>query len=615
MGYSKKSRVRRFLKRESGQTAAVVAVTIFAILALSATGIETGHVYYAYRLLQASTNAATLAAAQAMPDIGTSSDSMTAGTAWGNLKHYSSIPNALNTTNMLTGGTITANFTCSSTVSTSLSVACQSPTGSGSACSGSYSTCNEVAVTQHANVSLWFGGIVGMQTMSLSATAAMRGGTNIPYNIAVIVDATASMASCGTGSKGQNLCLADCPNGASSQIACAVQGLQVMLESMDPCALNTTCSSTSSYVDSISLFVFPAIEETASKNYTSDETACPSSNPPIVPYGFEDLASNGTSSSNNLAEPLVSTTTSSANTYFVTSGKNSVAAGGTYQVVSWDNTYKTSDMTKTLNLSDLLGLPIAVGAGSCQGLQAPGGEGTYYAQVINAAQAALAAQQASNPGSQNVLIILSDGDANACNTQAYSADDGNTTCSHGSELVALNCPSVSMVGKVATCGSTSISQNGSSVTLNCPSGGCSGIPLNGTGTSTTNPNGYNIATFPSALGECGQAVQAAQNATAAGTMVYTVAMGSETSGGCSTDQKVTITNLTNGAVTWPTGGKTPGQPCNAIGAMATNANTFYSDDTNGCAATNNAAFTTMTSIFTAIGNGLTAARLVPNGTT
>jgi hypothetical protein len=46
-------------------------------------------------------------------------------------------------------------------------------------------------------------------------------------------------------------------------------------------------------------------------------------------------------------------------------------------------------------------------------MQAPGGFGTYYAQVINAAQASLAAEQIAYPNSQNVLIILSDGNATA----------------------------------------------------------------------------------------------------------------------------------------------------------------------------------------------------------
>jgi hypothetical protein len=319
-----------------------------------------------------------------------------------------------------------------------------------------------------------------------------------------------------------------------------------------------------------------------------------------VPYSFINVAASG----QNLALPS-STSGASYSTDYT----------GTYQVMAFDDGYRANDSSGTLDSGD--GLASAVGyetSGSCSGLQAPGGEGTYYAQVIYAAQAALVHQQSSFPGSKNILIILSDGDATACNTQAYAADGGNNSCSHGSQIVAVNCPGVSMVGSTPTCGSTSVSISGVSTSIGCPPGGCTSTPLNGTGTSTTNPNGYNVATYPSALGECGQAVQAAQATTAAGTTVYTVAMGSETSGGCLTDQTVTVSSgSTHGAEAYPSGTYS-GQPCNAIAAMASNENTFYSDNTGGCAALVNteAQFETIGGIFQAIANSLTNARLIPS---
>jgi len=96
--------------------------------------------------------------------------------------------------------------------------------------------------------------------------------------------------------------------------------------------------------------------------------------------------------------------------------------------------------------------------------------------------------------------------------------------------------------------------------------------------------------------------------------VYTVAMGSETSGGCKTDAHYTITSgSTYGAVAWPSGTYS-GQPCNAIGAMASNVNTFFSDNTGGCPASGgNVNYTTIAGIFQAIGNNLTSARLIPAG--
>jgi hypothetical protein len=414
---------------------------------------------------------------------------------------------------------------------------------------------------QTASVNLWFGGLVGFRKFSLKAmaTASMRGGNDTPYNIAVIVDTTNSMTSAAASGDG-------CGSNAT-QIDCAVSGLATLLEKMDPCSLNKTCSASGAYVDDVALYVFPAIKA----GNTSDDTTCPTSNPPTVPYGFTNVT---TGSSQNLSLPTSSTTYPNY--------------AGTYQVVTFNNTYKTNDATTTLASGNGLASAVGIGSGCSKGLQAPGGQGTYYAQAIYAAQAALVTQQGNNPGSQNVLIILSDGDATACNLQAYTSGGGNSSCSGSSQIVAVNCPTI---------GSTP----------------CTGSPLNGTGTSSTNSTGYNVATYPSALGECGQAVQAAQAATKAGTMVYTVAMGSETSGGCLTDAHYTISSgSTYGAEGYPSGTYS-GQPCNAIAAMATNANTFYSDNTGGCAATNNSVFTTMAQIFQAIGNGLTAARLIPNG--
>ncbi len=588
----------RFLRDQRGQSAVVLAVGVLVTATLGGAAIEAGHVYYAYERLVASTNASALAAGQAMPNIGTSS-TPAAGTAYYNLYKYSadtaSTPSGLNANTLLSGASISVAFDCSSSVTSSLNVGCQAPT-SGS-CGGSLSTCNVLKVTQTASVNLWFGGLVGVPTMTLKAIsyAVMRGGSDTPYNIAVVMDTTNSMT--GTAPSGDG-----CGSGAT-QIKCAVSGLKTMLQLMDPCPLNQICPGNSSYVDGVSLFVFPAvtdITEVKSGNTVAtgpyDDTTCPTTNPPIVPYAFVNVATSG----KDLTLPSSPSGTSYSSKY-----------AGTYQVMAFDDGYRNSDSAGTLYSGD--GLSSAVGyetSGTCNGLQAPGGEGTYYAQAIYAAQAALANQQSSFPGSKNIMIILSDGDATACNSQAYTADGGNSSCSNGDQIVAVNCPGVNGSG---TCVSANVSISGSSTSIGCPPGGCTSTPLNGTGTSTTNHNGYNVATYPSALGECGQAVQAAQASTQAGTTVYTVAMGSQTSNGCLTDQHVTISSgSTYGAESYP-GGTYSGQPCNAIAAMASTPNTFYSDNTAGCAAlvNNEAQFETIGGIFQAIADNLTNSRLIP----
>jgi hypothetical protein len=419
---------------------------------------------------------------------------------------------------------------------------------------GSTTGYNAITVTQTATVPLWFGGLIGIPSMNLtaSASAAMKGGSDIPYNLAVIMDTTASMKDTIPGDK-------DC---TTSQIVCAVQGLEVMLENMDPCALGTTCTSSTPYVDDVAVFVFPALSTSYSaNNYKTDYCG---SGVKSVPYNFVNVTP-GTSQNLNME----------------TTGTDA----GAYEIIPFNDVYKTSD-TSSLAVASALAEAVGYSGTGCAGLSAPGGQGTYYAQVINYAQAQLALQQAANPSSKNVMIILSDGDATACASGANTAAGG---CNTANNIVAENNPS---------CGSSG--------------GSC----LNGTGTKTSNPSGYQSPAYPSALGECGQAVQQAQLATAAGTIVYTIGFGSETTG-CATDKTYTTTaGTTDGAEAWPSGPYS-GTPCNAIAAMASNANTFYSDNSDGCAALSpaNANFSSLAAIFQAIVNGLTSPRLIPSGTT
>jgi len=535
--------LRRFLREQVGQSAVVVAVTITAITAVAATSVEVGHVYYAYQKLVQSTNQAVLAGAQTMDNDILTATSLTAFTAdvTSAVNQYSSIPGGANATSLLANDSIaTQSMFCSSTMENlpyPSTVTCQAPQGGGT-------TYNAIKVTQTAVVNLWFGGLVGMKSMNLAATstASMTGGSDIPFNLAVIMDTTNSMSQTIKNDK-------DC---ATSQISCAVAGLESMLEGLAPCQQNTTCTAGTPYVDDVALFVFPALSAAFSaNNYNSDYCGAGAG---TVPYNFIDVTPGSTQ---NLG---METTTSTPNTN-----------AGAYEIIPFNDVYKTNDNTSNLAAGAALAEAVAYN-GTCKGLSAPGGQGTYYAQVIYAAQAALEVQQAGNPNSENVMIILSDGDATAS----------------GNQIVADNNP---------TCAKTG--------------GSC----LNGTGTATTNPSGYHSPTYPSALGECGQAVQAAQLATAAGTAVYTIGFGSETSG-CSTDQTYTITaGSTDGAESWP-GGTYPKTPCNAIAAMASKQINFYSDNSGGCAAlaSANANFTSIASIFQQIGNRYKTPRLIPNGT-
>jgi len=519
--------MRRLLKSELGQTTLVMLFTGGTVLALAGASIDTGHIYYAYQQLVASTNAATLAGAQVLPNTTQAASNVTL---------YSSQSGELNASPMLTNVTATPTFLCSTGVTNSFNVACETANGS----SGGY---NALSVTQTATVKLWFGGLVGIRSMNLSATAeaAMAGGTNKPWNIAIILDTTASMGDQDNGKQ--------C---SGTKESCALQGLRVLLSDLYPCVLGQTCNASgSTAVDDVSLFVFPAVTTgTAADDYTC--TNGKMTNPSIVSYTIPDTTpayTNGTAPPSTLMLP----------------------SGDTYQVVGFANDYKATDTAASLNAgSDIV--VAAGGVSGCSGLQTPGGEGTYFAQAIYAAQAALAAQQNANPQSQNAMIILSDGDATSCASNAYTSGGA---CSSKSEIVATE------------------------------------GTLNGTGSKTSNPNGYNNPTYPSALGECGQAVLAAQYAAGSGTIVYTIGYGAETSGGCPSDETYSATVTTNGG-TWAPGK----QPCQALAAMASAQVNFFSDDGAGCQATtpSNQALTKLTAIFYAITDRLSAPRLVPAGT-
>jgi hypothetical protein len=535
--------MRRLLKSEHGQTAVVMMFSAGAMMALAGASLETGHIYYAYQQLLASTNAAVMAGAMAMPNTSQASTYVT---------QYSAQTGELNANSMLQNVTATPTFLCLSTVTNDLNVPCSTSTGA----SGGY---NALSVTQKAKVNLWFGGLLGIRSMNLAATstAAMRGGTNTPWNIAIVLDTTDSMNGQDSG--------AQC---SGTQETCALQGIQILLNDLYPCALGDTCGSSVPAVDSVSLLVFPAVTSTTAKN----DYTCPTSNPTIVAYTIPDTTpayTSGTAPATNLMLP----------------------SGDTYQVIGFANDYKTTDTAASLNTSS--DIVIAAGDGStsgssgsggygghhgggggsgssCAGIQAPGGEGTYYAQVIYAAQAALVAQQ--TPGTKNAMIILTDGNATAC---ASNANTSAGACNSRGQIVATE------------------------------------GTLNGTGTHTSNPNGYESYAYPSALGECGQAVLAAQYAASAGTAVYTIGYGTPTSGSCTTDKTYSATVTTNG------GSWAPGQQaCQAIAAMASAQVNFYSDDANGCEATapSNQSITKLTAIFRAITDNLSTPRMIPNGT-
>ncbi|MGA3161698.1 MAG: pilus assembly protein TadG-related protein [Terracidiphilus sp.] len=512
MKLQKVSCFRKLLKDTHGQTAIVMALSMVAFIGMAGIAIDLGHGYAAVQLLQASTNAAALAGAAALPNTTTATSQVTA---------YSAMAGEKSANPSLTDVTVTPTFKCLTSLTTNLGLGCATATGTPS---GNY---NAVQVTQTAQVALSFGAIFHIPAFNISATAtaSMSGGQNTPWNVAIILDATSSMTSNDSGLQ--------C---TGTQESCALQGVQAMLQLMYPCASGQTCTGTSiTPVDTVSLFVFPPVLTSQAKDYYT----CPTTIPTIEPYEFQNVTT-GTVSNGLLNLPVTSTY-QVVPTPLGTTGNT---------IATFAHDYKLTDTSASLNAGSQ-SVIAAGGKSGCTGLQAKGGEGTYYAQAIYAAQAALVAQQAANPGSQNAMIILGDGDMQA--SSGLKSDSGT---------------------------------------------------LNGTG-SGSNKSSY---AYPSALGQCGQAIIAAQSAAvtpnangAKGTRVYTVGYGAKTSGTCSTDATYSAYKGV--------------QACTTLQDIASSPGYFYSDDANGCKSPNQMNFTQLKQIFQAISRDLTTPRLVPNSTT
>lgn len=371
-------RLHALLAGESGQSLPLIALVVALVIGMGGIAVDVGHAFVCKRQLQASTDAAALAGAYAL-----TSSNATSASVKSVASSYSSASGGANaySTTAFTNVTITTTPQCLTTV-----------TNWGILCSSSPAGYNAVQVLQTATINTWFirilsvFGLKSTQTMTIEAesTAAMRGATNAQYNVAIVIDTTASM--------GQNDTDANC---GSTRIYCALQGVQTLLQALSPCSSSSTSSSCTAF-DRVSLFTFPNIQA----NDASNDTSCPTSNPAI---------------------PYYSTPAAGA------SWSAPTGTAATYQVTGYLDDYsKTNLPNGGLNTSSALSIATgASGKSGCSGLQTPGGDGTYYAGAIYAAQSSLVAAQSANPGSQNALIILTDGAANTTK-MTNGKHNGNT---------------------------------------------------------------------------------------------------------------------------------------------------------------------------------------------
>ena len=219
-----------------------------------------------------------------------------------------------------------------------------------------HGSANAIVVSMQATIPLVFGGFVGRSTKTITATATAGVRGGVGKSANVMMIVDTT-ASMNTSDPG-------CSVSGATRLTCAEAGARTLLQAFNPSIV------------SVGLMVFPGVNNTTSAGY--DYACSGSSSPTIASYAA--------------TSPL-------------------------YQIVGFSTDYKTSPTATTLNASSNLVKALGGGGSGCKGLQAIGGYGTYYAGVIAAAQAALVAK---NPNAFNVIIFLSDGDANASSSNVPS---------------------------------------------------------------------------------------------------------------------------------------------------------------------------------------------------
>jgi Flp pilus assembly protein TadG len=416
---------KRLVREENGQTIVVFSFMLIAMLALAGFVIDIGRAMVVNNELRTTTIAAALAGANEMPnsDFATVAMDYSACTAppTGSGIKTGCTSNESNSSALLGQVTTAATGYCSSFVASKLNITCTNM-GTGKV--------NALVVTQTVTMPTIFMKIVGINslTFSQSQTAAWKGAARNPYNVAVLLDASGSMNTVDSGSDGCN--------NSEAAFACALYGVQQFLAKLTPCSGGGSCSSSTAPLDEVALYAFPGLSNAQA---VSDDINCKA----VIQAANAVYSNDGGFGQNDTT------------VYYNFPGSTFSGSAFTpdppiYQLVGFSHDYRTSDATSSLNGSS--SLVTAVGgastpvcpyvlqdtyyqspyygngnAGDWGGIQAPGGADTYYAGILYQAQSDLYSQYQSrlNPPSgstalptqtSNVIVILSDGDANANGT-------------------------------------------------------------------------------------------------------------------------------------------------------------------------------------------------------
>ena len=593
--------VRSAFTAQSGQTLPFVAVALTCLLGMCGLVFDLGHAYVIRARLQNSANAAALAAAGYV---------------------YTSDSSSVNTTSMAdeySAGTGDENVYDGGTVSTQVSTKCLNMLmPPGSTCTTG-SVPNAVVVTNSATVNTVFMGMFGVKTLKVGATAtASMQGTPQPWNVVVIVDASGSMANTDSNCSGV------------SQFQCALNGVQTLLSTDNPCPPGVSSCSPSNASIRMALFSFPNIM-TAPTNYLPIANACStmSYSGIALPYNVNTLPPVGASSYTPVSYREWNGSYTWSASYEITYGASDADANGFVSDYYAPSSTSTGGLNASSSIVKAVGyggngsgskvgcLPIAPANIALNGITgtatstskvntAAVGEGiTDYAPVFYAAQAALTAEANLHPGSKNAIVILGDG---AMNTQWFYFPQGSIWQWPSTNTVA---PSTLAPG------SQGYDTLNTTPNLNALTASYLSSP-------TQEATGTISGVYPDFLDECQQSIVASQYAQSQGTTVYSVAYGAGSgnqsgcgSGGAHADDYNDVTLVAQGNnVAFTLSSLTP---CVTMENIASSLDTFYSDYSQSGSGSNcydNAhKVTALQDIFSAIATKFVAPRLLPNNAT
>ena len=345
------------IRRDRGGAVAVlVGVLIIVLAAFSAIVVDLGYLFYAQRALQASADAAALAGAQNL-NVGPG------GTAIAMAIAYSGVSGGYNANANLTV-TMASGYPqmkCLTTI--------------GISCGGSDSA-NTIVVVEQTTVPLYFAQLLGINSwqISVTATASGTGSVPVPLDVMIVLDTTGSMA-------GPDTC-----RGGNTKIACALLGIQTLLGGNSnpygllPCS--QTCGAATNGnvpnpIDRVGVMVYPGLTATSQAQREYD---CSGSVPTFAAYKSSPVYSIiGLSSDYRLSATATTLTTD-------------------FQPLQGDSWRRHRLLSRCRHRA-------------FQRSRFRRKEAYFFADAITAAQNALVAN--GRPSVQKVIILLSDGDANA----------------------------------------------------------------------------------------------------------------------------------------------------------------------------------------------------------